>query len=103
MCDASGCLAARFPTLMVKLIMEKEEFMRLLASASPTSYAAIFGKNQTVPPGQQACAPDGDAAVHLSEAPVTKYAQAENDLKTLNKLKDELLKMASAGLRSQSE
>jgi hypothetical protein len=84
-------------------MLEKEEYIRLLAIAAPRTSAALFGKYSTELLEQKAALCDNKANGQLLETLVMKYAQAESELERLEELKNELLGMAANGLRLPSE
>ena len=85
-------------------MIEKEEYIRLLAIAAPMTSAALFGKYPAALLEQQAAIYGDKANGQLLETLAVKYAHAESDLKSLDELKGELLEMAAgAPLRNPSE
>jgi hypothetical protein len=84
-------------------MIEKEEYIRLLAIAAPRTSAALFGKYSAALLEQQAGICGDKASGQLLETLSMKYAQAENDLERLEELKDKLLGMAADGPQLPSE
>lgn len=88
---------------MVSPMIEKDEYIRLLTIAAPRTSAALFGKYSTALLEQQAAIYGDKANGQLLETLAVKYAQAENDIKRLDEIKDKLLGMAANDLRLPSE